>query len=195
MNNLQGLDLDPVEFDELANLFVELKVYSSPSELHGLLCGYLARGDQFDEQSWLEGAATFLEQERFDIDEHKTLLLEMFATTQQQFMADGFELLMLLPEDDVVISERAESLGRWCQGFVTGFGSAVTRVSEEARETLDDLGQIAQIDDEDIEADEESEQNFMQLVEYARMAAIMLFSEIHASNPVAGQNNATPSLH
>jgi uncharacterized protein len=193
MDNLQELDLDPVEFDELADLFVELKVFSSPSELHGLLCGQLARGENFDENSWLKGAATFLEQERFESDESKTLLLEMYVTTLQQFMADGFELLMLLPEDDSTIYERAESLGRWCQGFVTGFGVARTRVSEEARETVEDLEQIIQIDDEGIEADEDSEQNLMQLVEYVRMAAIMLYSEVHA--PSQPGSDSTPSLH
>jgi len=193
MDNLQELDLDPVEFDELADLFVELKVFSSPSELHGLLCGQLARGGDFDENSWLKGAATFLEQERFESDESKTLLLEMYVTTLQQFMADGFELLMLLPVDDATIYERAESLGRWCLGFVTGFGAARTRVSEEARETVEDLEQIIQIDDEGIEADEESEQNLMQLVEYVRMAAIMLYSEVHTqSQPDA---DSAPSLH
>ncbi len=193
MDNLQELDLDPVEFDELADLFVELKVFSSPSELHGLLCGQLAGGGNFDENSWLQGAATFLEQERFEQDESKTLLLEMYATTQQQFMADGFGLLMLLPEDDVAISERAESLGRWCQGFVSGFGSARTRISEEARETVEDLEQIIQIDDEGIEADEDSEQNLMQLIEYARMAAIMLYSEVHTQSQPG--SDTAPSLH
>lgn len=194
MSNLDELDLDPVEFDELADLFVELKVYSSPSELHGLLCGQLAAGKSFDENVWLQGAATFLEQERFETDEAKTLLLEMYATTQQQFMADGFELLMLLPEDDAAIAERAESLGRWCLGFVTGFGAARTGVSEEARETVEDLEQIVQIDDENIDDDQESEQNLMQLVEYARMAAIMLYSETHTDAQPASES-PKPSLH
>ena len=100
MDNLEELDLDPVEFDELADLFVELKVFSSPSELHGMLCGQLARPEEIDEHSWLTGAATFLEQPHFENEEAKTLLLEMFATTRQQLMASGFELLMLLPDDD-----------------------------------------------------------------------------------------------
>lgn len=194
MANLEELDLDPVEFDELADLFVALKVFSSPSELHGLLCGQLAGGKSFDENTWLQGAATFLEQERFEDDATKTLLLEMYATTLQQLMADGFELLMILPDDDVDIAERAESLGRWCLGFVTGLGAARSGVSEDARETLEDLEQIAQIDDEGLEADEENEQNLMQLVEYVRMAAIMLYTEVHTQNQQAAEQTP-PSLH
>lgn len=195
MNNLEELDLDPVEFDELADLFVELKVFSSPSELHGLLCGQLAGGKSFDESAWLSGAATFLEQERFESDSAKTLLLEMYAITRQQFMADGFELMMILPDDDNDIAERAENLGRWCLGFVTGFGAARTGVSEDARETLEDLEQITQIDDEGLEADEENEQDLMQLVEYVRMAAIMLYTEVHTESQQADPESVPPSLH
>ena len=195
MNNLDDLDIDPIEFDELADRFVALKVFSSPSELHGLLCGQLASGKSFDENAWLKDAATFLEQECFESDSAKTLLLEMYAITHQQFMADGFELMMILPDDDVDIAERAENLGRWCLGFVTGFGAARTGISEDAKETLGDLEQISQIDDEGLEADEESEQDLMQLVEYVRMAAIMLYTEIRTQGLQAKPEAAPPSLH
>ena len=195
MDNLEELDLDPVEFDELADLFVELKVFSSPSELHGMLCGQLVRPDKFDENSWLSEAATFLEQPHFESDEAKTLLLEMFATTRQQFMATGFELLMLLPDDDADISDRAESLGRWCLGFVTGIGAARTALTEEGRETLDDVEKISQIDEQSLEDDEEHEQDLMQLVEYVRMAAIMLYSELHSQTGQPGAGSSQPSIH
>jgi len=194
MDNLEDLDLDPVEFDELANLFVELDVFSSPSELHAMLCGQLARADGFDENSWLTSAATFLEQSHFDSDEAKTLLLEMFATTRQQLMATGFELLLILPEDDVDISERAEHLGRWCLGFVAGLASARTALTEEGRETLEDIEEIAQIDDQSLtDGDEEDEKDLMQLAEYVRMAAIMVYSELHSSAEPA--DDSQPSIH
>jgi uncharacterized protein len=180
MNNLEELDLDPVEFDELADLFVELKVFSSPSELHGMLCGQLAGTEKLEPHHWLAGAATFLEQSKFDSEEAQTLLLEMFATTQQQLMAPGFELLMLLPDDDADISDRAESLGRWCLGFLAGIGAARTALTEEGRETLADVEEIAQIDAQNLsDGDQEDEQDLVQLVEYVRMAAIMLFSELN----------------
>lgn len=195
MDNLEELDLDPVEFDELADLFVELEVFSSPSELHGMLCGLLARPDEIDEHSWLTGAATFLEQSSFDSDEAKTLLLEMFATTRQQLTATGFELLMLLPDDDVDISDRAESLGRWCLGFVTGIGDARTALTEEGKETLEDVEKIAQIDEQSLEECEEHEQDLMQLVEYVRMAALMLHSELHSQADQSGADSSQPSIH
>ena len=195
MDNLEDLDLDPVEFDELANLFVELKVFSSPSELHGMLCGLLARPEEIDEHGWLAGAATFLEQSSFDSDEAKTLLLEMFATTRQQLTATGFELLMILPDDDEDISDRAENLGRWCLGFVTGLGAARTKLTDEGKETLEDVEKIAQIDEQSLEACEEHEQDLMQLVEYVRMAALMLHSELHSQVGQPDVDSSQPSIH
>ena len=195
MDNLEDLDLDPVEFDELANLFVELKVFSSPSELHGMLCGLLARPEEIDEHDWLEGAATFLEQSSFDSEEVKTLLLEMFATTRQQLTATGFELLMILPDDDEGISDRAENLGRWCLGFVTGLGAARIKLTEEGKETLDDVEKIAQIDEQSLEECEEHEQDLMQLAEYVRMAALMLHSELHSQVGQLDESSSQPSIH
>lgn len=194
MDNLEELDLDPVEFDELADLFVELGVFSSPSELHGLLCGQLARGDEFNENSWLAGAATFLEQSHFESDEAKTLLLEMFQTTRQQLMATDFGLLMILPHDDVDISGRAEHMGRWCLGFVSGLASARTALSEEGRETLEDIEEIARLDDQSLsEGDEEDEKDLMQLMEYVRMAAIMVYSELNSGTEPADESQ--PLIH
>lgn len=190
MDNVEDLDLDPVEFDELADLFVALKVFSSPSELHGMLCGLLASPEEIEEHDWLAGAATFLEQTCFDSDEAKTLLLEMFATTRQQLTATGFELLLILPDDSESISDRAEHLGRWCLGFVTGLGAARTKLTEEGKETLEDVDKIAQIDEQSLEECEEHEQDLMQLVEYVRMAALMLHSELHSQ---VGQPIADPS--
>jgi hypothetical protein len=118
----------------------------------------------------------------------------MYATTRQQFLADGFNLLMLLPDDDVDIGERAGSLGRWCLGFLTGFGAARGKLSGDGRETLEDLEKISQIDDEGLEADEDSEQDMMQLVEYVRMAAIMLYTEVHTPGEADG-DKPQPSLH
>ncbi|MEH6358665.1 MAG: UPF0149 family protein [Pseudomonadales bacterium] len=195
MDNLEDLDLDPVEFDELANLFVELKVFSSPSELHGMLCGMLARPEEIDEHGWLAGAATFLEQTSFDSDEAKTLLLEMFTTTREQLTATGFELLLILPDDDEGISDRAEHLGRWCLGFITGIGAARTALTEEGKETLEDVEKIAQIDEQSLEECEEHEQDLMQLIEYVRMAALMLHSELHSQVDQPAADSSQPSIH
>ena len=40
-------------FDDFADMFVELRAFGTPSELHGLMCGQLAAGVRLDADAWL----------------------------------------------------------------------------------------------------------------------------------------------
>jgi hypothetical protein len=80
------------------------------------------------------------------------------ASAQQLGDADfGFELL--LPDDEDV-QERAGGLFAWCRAFLGGFGLAVgdKPLSEEGKEALGDLANLAaaRIEEVDPEQDEES---------------------------------------
>lgn len=53
----------PLTFDDVADLAVELGASVSPSELHGLLVGQLATGKRFSESQWVNEAARLLDVE------------------------------------------------------------------------------------------------------------------------------------
>ena len=94
--------------------------------------------------------------------------------------------------DDIV--HRTVALGQWCQGFLAGFalklGVTGQTPSAETQEVLSDLVAIARIGEPDGSDDDEAD--FMELVEYLRMAAMNLFLEArdpHKTDP------DTPSVH
>src|SRR5690606_26477934 len=100
-----------------------------------------------------------------------------------------------LPDDDSDISERVAALSQWCHGFLTGFGSAGAKdeLSEDARDTLQDLAALVQItaDDED-----DSEADYMEVTEYVRMAAASLYYEFaEADAGDADSLPVSPTLH
>ena len=186
-------------FDNLADILLELEVFSSPSELHGMLCGKLVSDPDFDEAHWLTSASTFLEQPRLESTSAKQCLLEVFSASLEQLTGPGFELDLVLPDDDEDITVRSESIGRWCGGFLVGFvPGRASGLSEDARESLADLGEIARIE-EPLSEGEGHEQDLMEIVEYVRMVVIMLFSELHAQGsggPMAGQDpGQAPPIH
>ena len=55
----------------------------------------------------------------------------------------------LLPDDEAPLSERAEALCLWCQGFLYGLGSGTTadpgKVSTEAGEIIRDFTEITHV--------------------------------------------------
>ena len=93
---------------------------------------------------------------------------------------------LLLPDDEVDLSQRTAALGQWCYGFLTGFGSAgkTDRVlTEESEDGLRDLAAIAQIAVED--GDESDEADYMEVTEYVRQLAASLYLEYAAEVPTA----------
>jgi uncharacterized protein YgfB (UPF0149 family) len=90
-----------------------------------------------------------------------------------------FEFDLLLPDDDKPVSERGPAMVDWCQGFLGGFGVVPTPaqpLSDESDEALQDLAKIAASDlnYEDSDADEEA---LIEVCEYIRVAAVLLYNE------------------
>ena len=98
----------------------------------------------------------------------------------------------LLPGDDAPLAERAKALGQWCQGFLDGFGMVVGNapLSAEAMEVLQDLSAIAQVQS-GLEESEDGESDYMEVMEYLRVAPLLLFAE--CGKPAAPAPK--PSLH
>ncbi|MBM5784290.1 MAG: UPF0149 family protein [Cyanobacteria bacterium K_DeepCast_35m_m1_288] len=147
-----------------------------PAECHGMLCGMLCSPAGFATEAWLEHLAGYtggpLEE---DVDEALHSLLQ---NTVLGMDSDEFAFELLLPDDDEPLVIRTDALGGWCRGFLSGFGvtRGATGMSHESQEFLGDLYRISQVDPEETTG-EAGEQAFLEIVEYARMGAILLREE------------------
>lgn len=181
-----------VSFDELSNTLLPLGTVNSPSELQGLLCGKLCGGARLTEVSWLLEAVEFLDFSNAPDEKVRHLLTRLFHATRLQLHSE-FGLRLMLPDDDSDMGERIAALGQWCHGFLTGLGTTGARenLSEEARDTLQDLAAIVHItaDDED-----EDEHDYMEVTEYVRMAATSLFYEFSTELPPVKAASGHPSV-
>ncbi len=175
-------DTDEMDHEGLQALVRRLALGTSASELHGSLAGYLAGGGAVDGDALLgvlelDGEAT--EPAPADLAQ-----LGALARQTQAALADaelGFE--PLLPADDRPLHERAEAVVEWCRGFLGGFGLAGASVqgslSDEAQEVLRDLGTIAG-SSFDFGNESEDEDALIEVHEFVRMAAMLLFAECGA---------------
>jgi len=187
---------DVFTFDGLANLFVTLGALNSPAELHGMLCGQLCGGNRFSEAQWLSVASDFLEPTMPLDAEANQLLGDFYHITLEQLGDEEFGVELLLPDDDSDLGTRITGLGQWCHGFLSGFGGSGitgdTQLSAETSDVLRDFAAFVQLDPQDAE-DDESETDYMEIVEYVRVATLTIFMEIGI-----GENDGetkTPTLH
>jgi uncharacterized protein YgfB (UPF0149 family) len=176
-----------VGHDDIDALVRRLRLGTEASELHGSLCGYLAGGGSLRGGSVL--AALQLDGEATDVTADDLALLGRLARQSEAELADpelGFE--PLLPEDDRPLAERAGALVDWCRGFLGGFGlagaAAHAQLSDEAQEVLRDLGAVAG-SSFDFGDEEEDEGALVEVQEFVRVAAMLLFAECAAPDPSA----------
>jgi len=105
------------------------------------------------------------------------------ALSQLKFelASDNMDFRLLLPTEDRPLEERTRCLAHWCSGFLTGFGTAGPTIrSEEAGDALRMVEQIARAAT-DPESDQEAEEGaYYELVEFVRVAILMLREECRA---------------
>ena len=171
---------EPMGYDELDGICRRLQLVVAAAYLHGSLCGFLACGGQTDGNSMLailhldEGEATRLQAG------DQTILDSLVQQSGADLADPELSFEPFLPADDRPLSERAEALQDWCRGFLGGFGLAganrYAKLSEQAQELLRDLGMIsgAAFDFGDATEDEDA---LIELHEFVRMAAMLLYAE------------------
>ena len=149
-------------------------------ELHGSICGLLCAGGRLS-GNWLETLAI----EGATPSAGGPLQRLREASEAQLGDADcGFELL--LPDDAEGLGERIEALGAWCRGFLGGYGLGAGQPSElspDAREALEDLARIAQAE-LSFEEGEEDESALAEIVEFVRVAVMLLHGEAGRRGPL-----------
>ncbi len=162
----------------------------SPAELHGLLLGRSCAGAGFEVDPWLADAAELLG--AAPQDNVRQALIGLQEMVKGELTGDDMAVVLLLPSDEAPLADRAVALGQWCQGFLGGFGLTArdAALSGEAVEVLQDLAAIAHVQSA-LEESEDGESDYMEVMEYLRVAPLLLFTEC-AKAPAP---TPKPSLH
>ena len=175
MNNASG----SLTYQHLYDVFGN----HDPAECHGLLCGLLCTDETLARDTWLQHLD--FEYNSNDI----TLLQNLFKTTHQQLQDDDFVFQLLLPDDDDELRLRVDSLGNWCQGFLSGLGlggmQTTEQLSLEVRDFLQDVSQIARIGLSAENGDEDDEIAYVEIVEYLRAGVLLVSQELQRDKRLA----------
>jgi uncharacterized protein YgfB (UPF0149 family) len=148
-----------------------------PAQVHGFICGLLCATSGKSDNSWHN---TLLGDKK---DRHaREMLQQIFESSFHLISEFSFEFTLLLPEDKASIHLRTEALGSWCQGFLAGLKHGrfpiENREPSEITDTLNDILEIAQVNYEELDANDEDEMAYFELLEYVRLAVLMIFHEI-----------------
>lgn len=178
-------------YSDLATVLSSLGYRDDAAAFHGALCGALCRQkpEEIDPVALLDDE---------DIEPGPQARAELRQVCEQTVsaladMQTGF--MILVPDDDVGLGERARSLGAWCEGFLYGLAGRIKldlrECTEEVREIVKDFTQFtrASLDaGDDLEVEEGA---YAELVEYIRVGAQLVYMELHPRPLAAAAQSKT----
>ncbi len=159
------------------------------AELHGTLCALLCTRPDPHVAEWVREIV---------VTEHPPqgsawagALCDAGECARESFTRGGFDLELLLPDDDAPLAERSEALSDWCTGFLYGLGLAggglTASLSDDAREVVSDLTEFTRIDAE--ENSEDAERAYSEVVEYVRMGVLLIYEELMRAGSAAPERS------
>ena len=209
--NCQEINLP--NYREFQEALLAMETELSPAECQGIALGLLA----WDNQSRAAAEWTRLLHQECDLgqapaelgsdlqesasseassseplDECHQWLNDLFASAFKGLKDNHFGLSLYLPSDDTPLYLRAAAASQWCRGFMFGLGlmGFDNRMLSNMliNEALQDISQIMNIEVNPEEMSESSEKEYFELVEYLRMATLLIYSEITGIDQGAGKS-------
>ena len=170
-----------LNYRELADALVKIGAPMRASQAHGLMCACICAGERLHGVAWLAkimGVAAASDERRHGL---RALLLHLYAVSVQQLQDMASDYALFLPNDTEVLCERAYALSLWCDGFIEGLAlfdwSEEDGFPQEYRETLLRFSEIAKLDYSTIDVSQTDEEAYKDLVEYVKMAVLMICAE------------------
>ena len=170
----------------------------SPAELHGLLVGMLSGGLGLNDDSWQPLLFDYTNDGMgwpvSAIGRAKTILTHAIGELTEE---NSFELSLFIPDEDVdaTLIEKADGLSEWVNHFISGLGLVSTQLnkaSEQSKEALGDLEEIAKLGIDEDDDLEEQAQLFEQVIEHVKACVLIL----HAEFGIKPSKQAdTPTIH
>lgn len=180
-----------IDFASIDRLLHQLGLSLDPAECHGSLCGLLCASDAVTGPDWVNQILTG----HLDLTRKESLppqgtfkdaandhsLLVLYKDTVESLNDPEFGFSLLLPDDDKPLEQRVEALSLWCQGFLLGLGMGGIRENTDlpgdTHEAMQDFVEISRLDNNGSDHDNEAETAFAEIVEYVRMAVLLMYEE------------------
>lgn len=169
-----------LDFESLDYLLIVASTPFSPSYLHGMLSGLLCVTEKEPALSWKRfyQAIGCLQDPQSAI--YKSFE-KLFICTAMELKDLESNLILILPNDEQPLAQRLEALADWCEGFIDGIKLTEKDLqtllqNATVKEVLSDFVEIKEVSSAALETDS-NENNYMQLVEFVRVGALLIHAE------------------
>lgn len=195
-----------MDFQQLKEVLEPYAELESPSFIQGMLIGLICVDNEIQEAVWIKKIIEEAQIKKIKESFLKSLH-ELFLETNKGLNGSGFELNLCLPDDSEGVIWRAAMVGQLCEGVLYGIGLAgglnemEQKLSDEVREVVNDLGEIARIDLtslQDLKQEaEQVENDLAEIEEFVKVGVLMLNEEMNPTQapPIMDAEEAGNTIH
>ena len=169
-------------YDEFERVLRDSRALQEPAEAHGTLAGALCSSSDYGLLEWLHEILPDDSPE--DEALQSSVLQNIYDSTVRTLAGNEADFAPLLPDDESPLSDRADALSHWCQGFLYGLGSGaiqdLSRLPGEIGEVVKDFDEITRVGVDAGESEEQNEAAYAELVEFVRVGVQLVFEELES---------------
>lgn len=188
---------EKVDHDVLDEVLKQCGSNWDAAQTHGLLTGRLAISGVSAGPDWFLQVLDGSDEQGAARPECEALLDTLYQSTFWQLSERLSEFQPLLPTDDSDAQERTLALAHWCEGFLHGLVSAKhgdalrdRLAAEPLSDIIRDMLQITRAEPDDAADPETNEKAYVELVEYLRVAAQLVYEEL---SDIRHGNDSSPA--
>ncbi len=142
------MKLDGQAYKILTQLFEKNNLLGSPSEVQGVIFGYLSTTENPCFDTWIHDIADLFVWDDLDTD-LKTHLKNLFSAAHVEMIQDSEHITFVAPGSEECILNQLAALSDWARGCLFGIGlghfSQELFENSDLEDAVNDLAQIAQI--------------------------------------------------
>lgn len=163
--------MSTLDYDRLSHLIKQQRWWFCAAELHGILTALIA----IDAQNQSYALLSLNAQNKIASE----LISRLSKNIEDSLSGSDLDFELLLPEEKS-LSERAEALAFWAEGFYLAleYTQKINQLDEDCQDFIHDISEIARLDSH-LFASEQNEQMLDTLKEHCRMGALMLYAACH----------------
>ncbi len=169
------------DYDELKTTLHPLNTDDTISSAHGILCGFACVKPDLTLDDWLNEVLVSIDLNNLNEKTAHENLAQIYNNTLSQLSDETLNFQLLIADESCRLSEQAQTLTQWCQGFLVGLGLYKVKThDEDVLEMIKDFSEISKLD-ADMPNNEQNAQDLNEIIEFVRMGTLLIQETLQPS--------------
>ncbi|MDC9714357.1 MAG: UPF0149 family protein [Gammaproteobacteria bacterium] len=170
-----------IDYDAFKSTLHHLNTDDTIASAHGILCGFACVKPDLSLDDWLNEVLISIDFDNLNEKSAHQQLAQIYNNTLSQLGDETLNFQLLIADENCKLTEQADTLIQWCQGFLLGLGlKKISTNDEDVLEMIKDFGEISKLDVGVLDS-EQNAQDLNEIIEFVRIGALLIQETLQPS--------------